>query len=991
MPTTMNSAQDHAHSLDAAHRLALRAIVRNAADTVAPVWPLKTFIACNPLQGFEGLPFEQAVAEGNTLFGGRGYLPNGEYRRQWRDGRIAETALRDAFRRRMAPPVRQLAIGGETIDAGNLLWRHLTVGLGADDLPEPGPADPHLSAAARIAAETVEDTAGDGIQDGRGGSGGGHASWRTERETLAGWIDRVRGSDLRAEIDRQSAKWCAAFLDEGQATLAMPGREKGLYAAWKALAGHDGDLVRAGVRNPALHVNALPGQPDDALLALLRRFEIPTAQWQRYLSLHLAALPGWAGFIKWRADQPDYAWQTRHPADPLDFLAVRVALESMLIDAAQLPSAGWPTVGSIAAQLSTVAPAAPPWFDRRDRLTRRLLRIAEAANLPAAALSTASADEIRAVLDLLDGFPDDTHGAFWLEAAEETYRAPLTAALASAAGSAAPAAEDEPGERPDAQLVFCIDVRSEPFRRALEQQGRYETYGFAGFFGVPMRFTPFLGGEDCDLCPVLLQPKHHLTERPAPTDARRAERRRAAVGALRVLKNTWSAVKGDVAAPFAMVEAVGGLSVATLAGKTVAPTGFARMIDAIERRIAPPPALAPVVDLECRAEDGGGGWWGMTTEEQTFYAAAAIRIMGLAAPFARLVALCGHGGATVNNPYAAALDCGACGGNHGGPNARVMAAIFNKPAVRAALARQGIEIPEDTLFVAAEHNTTTDRVTLFPGIGLDGAGAPPDSHQADLARLTRDLEAAARANSGWRARHLPGGGGGGRRRDALSHVLARSLDWAQVRPEWGLARNAAFIVGPRGWTAAVDLEGRAFLHSYDWRGDGDGKALEIILTAPMVVAEWINTQYYFSTVDNDRYGSGNKTTQNVTGLTGVMQGNASDLKTGLPWQSVMGDDGRPYHEPLRLMTAVLAPVDRVTAIVARNAILQKLFGNGWVALQAIDPESGRSFRYERSGTWRETNRGSEPHGGDGAVGASPTSEPAAAALDGRELEPSISI
>ncbi len=174
-----------------------------------------------------------------------------------------------------------------------------------------------------------------------------------------------------------------------------------------------------------------------------------------------------------------------------------------------------------------------------------------------------------------------------------------------------------------------------------------------------------------------------------------------------------------------------------------------------------------------------------------------------------------------------------------------------------------------------------------------------------------------------------------------------------MRPEWGLAGNAAFVVGPRALTAGLDLEGRAFLHSYDWRQDPEGKALEIILTAPLVVAEWINTQYYFSTVDNARYGSGDKATQNVVGLVGTVQGNAGDLLTGLPRQSVLDDEGRPFHEPLRLMAVVMAPVGRVTGIIAQNQILQTLFDNGWVALLVIDPDTGRMLRYGRGRTWAD--------------------------------------
>jgi hypothetical protein len=258
------------------------------------------------------------------------------------------------------------------------------------------------------------------------------------------------------------------------------------------------------------------------------------------------------------------------------------------------------------------------------------------------------------------------------------------------------------------------------------------------------------------------------------------------------------------------------------------------------------------------------------------------------------------------------------------------------------------------VFVAGEHNTTTDGVALFDTAGADAL------HPEAMARLRAALVAAGTGAAGERARHLPG--------EAPS---SRAADWAQVRPEWALARNAGFIVGHRDLTKALNLDGRCFLHSYDWQADGEGKALEVILTAPMVVAQWINSQYYFSTLDPVAYGAGSKVTHNVVGGFGVMQGNASDLMTGLPLQSTWQDADTPQHAPLRLLTAVHAPVKRIEAVIQRNDILKTLFGNGWVALLALDPERGQPLRRTRAGDWIPVTPARPAAAGDGTSRVEP--------------------
>jgi len=323
----------------------------------------------------------------------------------------------------------------------------------------------------------------------------------------------------------------------------------------------------------------------------------------------------------------------------------------------------------------------------------------------------------------------------------------------------------------------------------------------------------------------------------------------------------------------------------------------------------------------------------------------ALRVMSLTKGFARLVLLCGHASTTENNPYASAYHCGACGGNPGGPNARVLAALANKPKVRQELRNQGIEIPEDTWFIAGEHNTTTDQVTLFDLEEL------PESHRPDVRQLQQDLDAARLLNAQERLGRLPGAPSRPASQVAAGYVSQVSRDWAQVRPEWGLSSNAAFIVGRRSLTRDLKLDGRVFLHNYDQSQDETGRVLDAIMTAPLVVCQMINFQYYFSATDSWAYGSGTKVLHNVVSGVGVMLGRHSDLQTGFPFQSLV-TGARRFHEPLRLLTVIEADQERISQIISRHVVLQNFFNNQWIYLVSCHPTTGEFSEYQPGGTWK---------------------------------------
>lgn len=487
--------------------------------------------------------------------------------------------------------------------------------------------------------------------------------------------------------------------------------------------------------------------------------------------------------------------------------------------------------------------------------------------------------------------------------------------------------------RKQAQLVFCIDVRSEPFRRAIESLGAYETFGFAGFFGIPVHINEFDTNKNKACCPVLLSPKYTVKEMPSAANQDDFARYQRGKAFIQRCKALYTQLKHNVSTPFALVESLGMWCGLHMVLKSLSPILSKNSISAINQWLKPPMPTKMAYEFSDTDKEQG-----LSLQEQIRYAETVLRLMGLTSCFAKLVVICGHGSTTENNPYASALDCGACGGNHGGINARLLADILNQANVRQGLEDCGIHIPLDTVFYGALHNTTTDAVILY----TEGVSKP--IYPTLLNQLQKDLKTAKKITNEERSVKLHS-------RAPHKDMTRRSLDWSETRPEWGLARNAAFVVAPRYISQNISLDGRCFLHSYRFEQDSDGALLETILTAPMVVAQWINAQYLFSTLDNVAFGSGSKLTHNVVGTIGVMQGNGSDLMHGLPLQSVMRSDKETYHEPQRLLTIVYAPRALVSNVITKHTVLKNLFFNQWVSLVVIDPTNQTPYQINQSGEW----------------------------------------
>lgn len=669
--------------------------------------------------------------------------------------------------------------------------------------------------------------------------------------------------DRMHDVNRESIKWLQAFFDDGQSTIKMPMRHKGFFSSFLNLIKYD-ENIHQNDEIKLDWINSLSTNPEQVIHKCLVSLDISKPNTQIFLTLMLTTLPGWSSYIKYRTEWADEKDKSSPcTVSKSEYLAFRLVLTCLI----------WQDAKKII-----------PWHKKC------LLK---------SNTNSSYMDSVRN---------------------EQLHKEELLKKIN-------PFNRSNKNKPAKAQFVFCIDVRSEPFRRQLELQGDIETFGFAGFFGVPIATKDSITEESKASCPVLLKPNHTVLETPVSNE----NTYRAKYNTLSLLKKAYHSVKYTFTTPFSLVEVMGFASGLWLGVRSLSPNA-SKVINQV---------LKINSEHQCHKKPDISS---IPLRDQVNYSLGALKLIGLTENFSPLVVFCGHGSTTQNNAYETALNCGACRGNNGAPNARLISEMLNSKDVRLALENHNICIPTDTLFIAAEHNTTTDHVEIYDyAINKDKL--------KDLTHLKKSLYKARIDNNIWRSRTMDNTC----EQKSLAAISRKSEDWSEVRPEWGLAKNASFIVGPRWLTKDCDLEGRSFLHSYEWEKDNNQEHLTTILTAPMIVAQWINAQYYFSTIDNVAFGGGSKVTKNITGKIGTMQGNASDLMHGLPLQSVYRTDTDNYHEPVRLTTVIYAPHAHIDKVIKDQPILQKLFGNGWINLVCCDPELQINLTLKRDLSWTKQN------------------------------------
>ncbi|WP_298986426.1 DUF2309 domain-containing protein [uncultured Roseibium sp.] len=661
--------------------------------------------------------------------------------------------------------------------------------------------------------------------------------------TIAELAATASGIDWPSVISRTFGLWASGHFDRGQA-LWTPAPDEGAFMAWRAWASRDLTPEIAGLSGFCSHVSAAPDTAEQAVLKTTDTLGLSIAAAETALHRLLIDVGGWAQHARWLLWQAELNGGT--DATLADILAIRLIWEEAL-----------------------------------------LTRFPE--------INDQWKEEISAHEAPLSASGDQVVDAILQEAAERAYQREIVSKLGTSNAGL---------KRPAVQAAFCIDVRSEVFRRALESQSAgIETIGFAGFFGLPLAHTDHGSDVVEHHLPVLLKPALTSTSQ-GDKKAEHKERVRR-----RVLR-AFDRFRQAAVSSFAFVEAAGPLYGLKLVGNAIGMSGK-------KSGQSPVPHIDPDLGAETKVE----------------IAASVLKAMSLTKGLAPTVLLVGHGAQMTNNPHKSAYHCGACGGYSGEVSARLLASLLNDPETRKGLPAKGIEVPSDTCFIAGLHDTTTDNVTLY----LEDCGRSG----TEVRSLEKWLEQAGAEARTERALRLPGA--------KAATIASRAMDWSQIRPEWGLAGCAAFVAAPRYVSATADLEGRAFLHSYDWQTDEDFKTLELILTAPVVVASWISLQYYGSSVAPKVFGGGNKLIHNAVGGVGVVEGNGGNLRPGLPWQTL--HDGKALvHKPLRLSVLIEAPQEAISAILQAHPEVETLFDNGWLHLFAMK-EGSVVNRYRPGGAW----------------------------------------
>ncbi|MBT9588724.1 DUF2309 domain-containing protein [bacterium] len=960
--------------------------VDQASKVLPAQGPLGVFVHHNTLHSYEGLPFEEAVVQASKLLKCQPFMPEAWYRDEYRRGRIVDLDLQTIVAERtiegvhFAKPngLRELRLALlryplHQVDGAALRW-HLNetgalwrfrqeidvrlrqrmtqqtlqwlkhspqtmthrVGPLPDDWDTVSLPSLLKKYPEKVAVRALWTSSKNAIStlDLR------QFQAREEKKSLRhrDYLMNAGGGDADSLVNPFLIRFCAAFLDQGVADVPMPNRSRGIFTCFLDIYGQAGGLLPRwlqGLQETIQEVRQSALSAEQCALESLQILGVSAQTAADFVRETLLVLRGWAGMIHQANLRPDRLPVEQVPANLMDYLAVRLLLERFALRRLlhELQS-GHVTLG----ELRRVFPLPRPVPPSQTSMAFQFHQVAQFLGLCPEQIQAMSPTQVSELLQAVLSFDQIERRKFFHLAYERHFRTGTLDALQLHLPIPRPA------QGVSFQAIFCIDEREESTRRHLEEVApTCETFGTLGYFSIPMYFKAVHEPHPVALCPVSIQPRHLVTEVINPSSQEEAQKRATLRRSLSQVANHLEVGSKSLGWGSLLTSVLGMISALPALVRVLLPWQAGKFERKLRTTLLPSDTHLEIERQVCEGFSEQGLLNGFSVEEMTDIVAFELENMGLR-HFGPLVLVIGHGSSSLNNPHEAAYDCGACGGGRGGPNARAFAWMGNHPAVRAQLAQRGLNLPIETCFVGAYHNTCAEDIDLYD---LKDLNSEQVKH-LEVALLA--LQEARGRDALERCRRFVSASFDMTPRQALLHVEERAADLAQPRPECGHATNAICMVGRRSRTRGLFLDRRAFLVSYDpTQDDPQGTLLGRLLCAVVPVGSGISLEYYFSSVDNEGYGCGTKLPHNITGLIGVMDGYSSDLRTGLPKQMV------EIHEPMRLLVVIESTTTLLEVVLSREDSVRRLVSNGWVQVALLSPDSQEILVWSPTG-WQAHER-----------------------------------
>ena len=853
--------------------------------------PLHSFVHNNVLQMFEGKDFHDGVGEAGRLYRARPYWPEHLYIEKYNDGKITEEDIFRAIDHYLGHYHPELSLDKLGLSEKEFFYRLMFAELAFnDDDVQPKISDEHLWEACRAKSEGLSLVLKRSP-----------VKWRGKE-----YWEKYHSESYALSIQPYIIRLISSYLDQGQSFWTNPFVSKGFWSFFtydvETLGKFGPEWHQVLVKKVAVHKNRTPEQ---IIEAELTEMGIPEAEWENYLLDLLFDLKGWSGMVNKLELEP---WQApvKSPEIKLvDYIAALLLLES--------------SIDSYHAQkesidLSLLRGRVEKIELHSYQIALSLYQITKSFKLESRWMQRLDSKEILSIIDDIDAAELVHRIRLWHEAYEHHFH---REAVQSIALHSKVAHQDH---TKDAEILFCIDDREESIRRHIEEiDTKIKTYGVVGFFGIDMKFSSLKNQRLVAQCPPVVNPSRIVREVTRDSSSETAFNRwnlKKGGGDLALYYNSRTLFRGYVSTMVLGITSIFPMFMQVF---------FPKQSKNIGTKLSE--LLGPKPQTEMSIEAGEPGY-GYSKAEMAKIVNTILGMCGIQTITTPLVFVMGHGSSSTNNPFKQAYGCGACGGNAGIPNSRAFAKMANDPEVRAELVKLNVSIPKDTFFVAGYHDTCTDEMHFLNSEHV------PQAHKEVFNRVKRNLDQAGKLNAFERCQRFSSSEAKDSPEEAFKHVKERALDLAQPRPEYGHSSNALAIVGRRDLTKGLYLNRRAFLLTYDWRIDHDGSILAGVVLGGVPVAVNINLDYYFSRVDNDNFGCGSKLPLNMTSLLGVMTGSQSDLRIGLARQMI------EIHEPIRNLTIVEAPLERVRTLFEGHPRLKNLLTNHWFRLVVHDPETG---------------------------------------------------